>query len=78
MDSTPVLDVTCQQPKCHARVLARSTQAATDERARAGGWRIWDGPTEGGVARRLAVCPDCAKVPRPRKPDIQDYDQPLF
>lgn len=80
MASTPSSpqDVTCQQENCQARVLARSTQAETDERARAGGWRIWDGPTVGGIAQRLAVCPDCARIPRPRKPIVQDYDVPLW
>lgn len=81
MDSTmpsPPQDVTCQRSDCPNRVLARSTQAATDERARVSGWRVWDGPTVGGVVQRLAVCPDCSRIPRPRRPIVQDYDTPLW
>lgn len=81
MDSTTpstVTDVTCQQPNCPARTLALSTQAATDERARAGGWRIWDGAMLGGTKQRRAICPEHARVPRPRKPVVQEYDEPLW
>jgi hypothetical protein len=83
MDSTVPLTplpqpVTCQRKDCLATVLALSTQAATDERARVGGWRVWDGPTLGGSVARAAICPEHARVPRPRKPDVQEYDQPLF
>lgn len=81
MDSTPpstVLNVSCQQPNCPNRILALSTQAATDERARAGGWRIWDGIMLDGTRQRRVICPDCARIPRPRKPTVQDYDEPLW
>lgn len=79
MDSTDPSDVTCTQiPGCTARVLARDTQAATDERARAGGWRVWDGPTIAGQCKRFAICPEHARIPRPRKPVVQEYDEPLW
>lgn len=72
-------DVTCNQvPDCTNRVLARDTQAATDERARAGGWRVWDGPTTDGPSKRFAVCPEHARIPRPRKPIVQEFDEPLW
>lgn len=71
-------DLICQQPSCTARMPARSTQQATDERGRVGGWRIWDGPTEGGQRQRLVACPDCAKSQRLRKPLTSDYDTPLW
>lgn len=81
MDSTEPLTpqaVTCQRSPCPNIVLAQSTQAATDERARVSGWRVWDGPTLNGSSARVTICPDCARIPRPRKPTVQDYDEPLF
>lgn len=71
-------DLICQQPSCPARLPARPTQQATDERGRVGGWRIWDGPTEGGRRQRLVACPDCARSQRQPKQQVQDYDQPLW
>jgi len=73
-----VQDVTCQRQNCLNRVEALSTQAATDERARAGGWRVWDGPTHSGSVKRMAVCPSCARTPRQRKAEPEPFDQPLF
>lgn len=81
MDSTepsPPQPVSCQHSPCPNIVMAQSTQAATDERARVSGWRVWDGPTLGGSNARVAICPEHARVPRPRKPLVQDYDEPLF
>lgn len=71
-------DVTCQHKSCTSRVLARDTQAATDERARTSGWRIWDGPTLDGATKRFMICPDHANIPRPRRATVQEYDTPLW
>jgi hypothetical protein len=46
-----------------------SMPGATTDRLRAGGWRVWRGPSVTGKKLDQALCPKCFKTGIPVKPN---------
>ena len=67
-------------PECDSKTPALSTMKATHDRARAGGWHIWQGLTMGGgISQSIALCPRCVgRHARPKVAPRLEGDVPLF
>jgi hypothetical protein len=65
---------------CGGQILAEGTMAFTMTRARAKGWHIFTGATEGGRAVVWKLCPECvgARARLPKAPDVLPGQEQLF
>lgn len=44
---------------CNQLIQLLDTQTATDDAARAKGWRVWRGQNMGGASLEVVLCPQC-------------------
>ena len=66
---------------CHEMALDRDGAAETEAAARAKGWHIFDGTTQGGTEHRAVLGPDCVGAHRralPAAPSLLAGQQELF
>lgn len=49
---------------CNSTYVTRDRPADTDSGARARGWHIWDGMTQGGRQTRVVLCNKCVESHR--------------
>lgn len=64
---------------CRSVVFAQSTDALTEQVARARNWRVFHGKNLHGFDLDVVLCTSCSKLPRPQAPEpVLEGQEALF